>query len=76
MTKLPKPDASVETLKTATAVKEAISDGDANTMIEEGFVLVGVSPQKKDGDHPFRYTLIWPRPLAQMPQRVRARLHL
>ena len=73
MNTLPEPDSSVETLKTASLVKQSWSPGDTSGMIDDGFILVGVCARPEDPDHPFYYSLIWPHPLDTMPHMTRER---
>ncbi len=73
MTPLPDPNSSVEILSKATIVKEAISAGDASSMISDGFVLIGITPKSNDPSFPFRYSLIWPHPAEDLPSMTRQR---
>ncbi|HVS53601.1 MAG TPA: hypothetical protein VHD62_14695 [Opitutaceae bacterium] len=73
MSSLPTPNEDLALLRKATAIKEIWSPDDASSMLEEGFTLVGISPQGKDDPHPFIYSLIWTTPLDQTPQIVRQR---
>jgi hypothetical protein len=59
---LPKPTPSVEILAKAKAIKETIHEGDANTMLGQGFILVAVRPTKGEDaeSHPYTYSLIYP----------------
>lgn len=71
--KLPEPSRAVEILSRATCLYELWSDGDASDMLSSGFELVGVCPTP-ESEHPFMYTLIWPLPTDQMPNRFRERV--
>ncbi len=73
MTTLPDPDSGIETLKTASLVKECFWPGDTSGMIDDGFILVGVCAMPKGSDRPFGYSLIWPHSPDEMPRMTRER---
>lgn len=68
--KMPEPTRAIEILAEAQAIRETWSPNDASQMISDGFILVGVCATPK-GEHPFHYSLIWPRPVAEAEPRVK-----
>ena len=51
----------------ATLIKETNFPGDASSMIRAGFILVGVAAElRPDKEEPFRYSLIWTRPVEEL----------
>jgi len=67
---LPEAKNLIEALSKAEAIRETWSAGDASCMIQDGFVLVGICQTPED-EHPFMYSLIWPRPLSEANSRIR-----
>lgn len=72
--KTPQPtDSGIDILSKASLIKETWSHGDASSMIDDGFILIGVSPRPKDSEYPFYYSLIWPGPIESLSGMARER---
>lgn len=51
-------NSSIELLSKATVVKETEYAGDAYSMIDDGFILVGICPNPFGSEESFKYSLI------------------